>query len=213
MRHLVGVAALVAHASETIFSSQLLGVLHALQETFVSRFRIAVIGLGVTTGKQRLQFRQLRAVSPLLLHGLSATSDRRRIKEDPSLGIEHLHRLVVQLFRHHTKTLPHIPMGLLIELETHIVLEDRSVGRRHVGRQQLIHGLPDHMIEIQLDGQSCTHLQHTRQTAQEGLQERVDGTDMHIVVIQEHLPKTVPCPLRQELIRCTGVTQHEITRA
>ena len=104
-------------------------------------------------------------------------------------------------------------MGLLIELETHIVLEDRSVGRCHVGCQQLIHGLPDHMIQIQLDGQPCTHLQHARQTAQEGLQERVDGADMHVVVIQEHLPKTVPCPLRQEFVRRIGVTQHEITRA
>ena len=104
-------------------------------------------------------------------------------------------------------------MGFLVQLELHIILQHGTVFFRHVGCQQLIDCLTDHMIDIQLRTHSRTHLQHARQTGEQSLQERVDGHHLHVVIIQQHFLEALPCPARQLGIRRLLVTHHEITRA
>ena len=68
------------------------------------------------------------------------------------------------------------------------------------------------MIDIQLRTQTRTHLQHPCQTAQEGLQERVDRLDLHIVIIQQHLLKALSRTPTEHLVRRTLIADHEFPR-
>ena len=67
------------------------------------------------------------------------------------------------------------------------------------------------MIHVQLRVQTRTHLQHTSQTAQQRLQERIDGHDLHVVKIEQHMLETMRCTFLQHFVRHALVTNHELT--
>ena len=70
------------------------------------------------------------------------------------VGIQHLHRLVVQLFSQGAEALPHIPLGLLVQFEAHIILDNRLVLDRHVCCQQSVLRLLYHVLYIQFGRQT-----------------------------------------------------------
>ena len=43
------------------------------------------------------------------------------MKEYLPFGIQHLHRLIIQLFRHGAQALPYVPPAFLIQFEAHVV--------------------------------------------------------------------------------------------
>ena len=108
-----------------------------------------------------LQFVPPLVLQPHLFYRFAPACYRRGIKQDLSVGIEHLYRFAVHLFRHGAEALPHIPLALLIQFQAHVILQYCPVRRTHLGRQQLIYRRADHMIYIQLGVQARTHAQHT----------------------------------------------------
>ena len=212
--HQLVAAVFLAHAAETVFRRHFVRCLNRPDQALISGFRIAVIGigLGLALMQNLLQFRQVLIRLPLLLNRLATADNRRTVKTNQPLFVQHLHGLVVQLFRHAAQTLSYVPLALLIQLQTHIIFDDRPVRRRHVGRQQLLHRRADHVVDIQLRTQTRTHLQHPCQTAQEGLQERVDRLDLHIVVVQQHLLEALSRTPAEHLVRRTLIADHEFPR-
>ena len=101
-------------------------------------------------------------------------------------------------------------MTLLVKFEPHVVFEDGSVGIRHLGSQQLIYGLPNDMIDIEFGTEPGTYFEHSCQTRQKGLQEGVNGHDLHVVVIEQHAFETGSCTLAQYGIGGIGIAHHEL---
>ena len=93
LQHLIGVAAFLAYAPETVFCRHLFRRIDTSLEPLVGEIRIAVVFLGITGMEQIAQRDEVFVLLPCSFQGSTAFRDGIGIKKDTMIGIQHLNRL------------------------------------------------------------------------------------------------------------------------
>ena len=86
---------------------------------------------------------------------------------------------------------------------------DFSFGVRH----QVVHSACDDLCAVYLRVLPYTLVQQSCQAAEQGLKEGVDGHDLDVIEVEQHLPEALAGTFSQFGIRRLRVTHHELARA
>ena len=205
--------AVVRRSAEEVSLRHRVGVERRLVQVVDSG--LSVLAFGVRYAGIHVALRLRRHMAEVLQRRVTLPIERTPVVGYAPLveveaGATRLHALLVQLPGYADEVLANVPVPAVAYALLDILVHRALAAVRELAGEHRIHGSGDHLIDIQRDGKIRRAVDGFRQTADELLQERVDGRHAEVVVVLQDSVHVRLGALAEHVVRRIGIAQHEL---